>query len=341
MFRLDLAKLFRPPPMWDWLQVEITSHCNGACIYCPRTVYADQWRSRHLPLDTYRKLAPAFAKTRHVHLQGWGEPFLHPHFFEMLALAKKAGCRVGTTTNGTLLDEVMIAKLMASDIDILAFSLAGAAEDNDRIREGTRITEITAAMQRLRDEKRARRTDAPAVHVAHMLFKSGIAALRDLPARLENCGVSDVVVSFLDCVPCAELEQEVIAPSSKDECDELRSLLDDVKKAVTRHGMAIHHPLETRTEPQEGCSENVLRAAFVGSDGAVSPCVLTNMPLRPEAAAVAGHRLYERMVFGNIAERSLDDIWADEAYTAFRRSFRDDTLRFSCVHCPKLTRLKP
>ena len=91
-------------PRLDWIQVEVTSYCNAACVYCPHTVYQGHWASRHLPLTTFAKLLPALARARLVYLQGWGEPLLHPDFFNMVALAKQAGCRVGTTTNGMLLD---------------------------------------------------------------------------------------------------------------------------------------------------------------------------------------------------------------------------------------------
>ena len=100
-------------PSLDWIQVEISSYCIGECIYCPHTEYKKNWQNRYLPLQLFEKLIPAFAKTRLVYLQGWGEPFTHPHFFDMLRIAKKAGCMVGTTTNGTLLNTEIIERLVA------------------------------------------------------------------------------------------------------------------------------------------------------------------------------------------------------------------------------------
>ncbi len=75
----------------DWIQVEVTTRCNAACVYCPRTAYGQGWEERDLPLETFRKLAPFLPKVKHVHLQGWGEPLLHPGFFDMAAAAKAAG----------------------------------------------------------------------------------------------------------------------------------------------------------------------------------------------------------------------------------------------------------
>src|SRR5512139_1023466 len=98
-------------PSLDWIQVGVTSRCNALCSYCPRTVCGSAWADRDLPIETFSKLLPAFGKTGMVHLQGWGEPFLHPGFFEMVSLTKRAGCAVGTTTNGTLLRHALLERI--------------------------------------------------------------------------------------------------------------------------------------------------------------------------------------------------------------------------------------
>ena len=136
-------------PNLDWIQVEISSYCNAGCIYCPRTVYREDWQNRYLPIDAFRNLKPAFRKTELVYLQGWGDPFTHPRFFEMLQLAKRAGCRVGTTTNGTLLNRQLIEKLVAEDLDVIGFSLAGIDEKNDEIRKGTPIKSVLSSIEEL------------------------------------------------------------------------------------------------------------------------------------------------------------------------------------------------
>ena len=123
-------------PELDWIQVEASSYCNAACRYCPHTTYRDTWLERHLPLETFEKLAPVFRKTKLVYLQGWGEPFLNPDFFAMAALAKQAGCKVGVTTNGMLLNREIIEQLVSFGFDVVAFSVAGVDEKNDAVRSG-------------------------------------------------------------------------------------------------------------------------------------------------------------------------------------------------------------
>jgi MoaA/NifB/PqqE/SkfB family radical SAM enzyme len=112
-------------PQLDWIQVEISSYCNASCIYCPHFAYRKNWQNRYRPIEAFRNLIPAFRKTELVYLQGWGEPFTHPQFFEMLQIAKAAGCRVGTTTNGILIGRETIEKMVSQGLDIIGFSLAG------------------------------------------------------------------------------------------------------------------------------------------------------------------------------------------------------------------------
>jgi MoaA/NifB/PqqE/SkfB family radical SAM enzyme len=324
-------------PTFDWIQVEITSSCNAACIYCPRTVYRDVWEDRHLPLDTFRKLEPAFAKSRHVHLQGWGEPFLHPDFFDMVAIAKAAGCWVGTTTNGMLLNRDRITRMIESGVDIIAFSLAGTGETNNVIRKGTSLKKVLEAIQALDREKRERGRERPEIHVAYMLFRSGMGELEALPALLDGLGVSQVVVSTLDFVPTDELRKESVIPATEEEYLGICSRLDHLVEAGRMKDLSVHYHLVSPDKRREVCTENIQRALCISSDGAVTPCMYTNLRVSGTYYDLKGKRVScERMVFGNIYEKEVKDIWKEKSYSAFRRSFCKGELAPTCQKCPKI-----
>jgi MoaA/NifB/PqqE/SkfB family radical SAM enzyme len=324
-------------PTFDWIQVEVTSACNAACIYCPRTVYRDVWEDRHLPLDTFRKLEPAFAKTRHVHLQGWGEPFLHPDFFGMVAIAKAAGCRVGTTTNALLLNRERISRIVESGMDMIAFSLAGTGAKNDVIRKGTNLKKVLEAIRALEREKKEKGMEKPEIHVAYMLFRSGMQELEALPELLEGLGASQVVVSTLDFVPTDELRKEAVIPETVEEYREICSRLDSLVEAGRKKGLGIHYHLVSTEDRREVCTENVQRALCVSSDGAVSPCVYTNLRVSGTYYDMRGKKVScQRMVFGNIREKDVKDIWKEKSYKAFRRSFFKGELAPTCQKCRKI-----
>jgi MoaA/NifB/PqqE/SkfB family radical SAM enzyme len=94
------------------IQVEATSRCSLLCVMCPRTAHSDEWLVGDMGEEVFGRLSQAFELAAHVHLQGWGEPLLHPNLFEMASVAKAKGCRVGLTINGMLLDKERIGRII-------------------------------------------------------------------------------------------------------------------------------------------------------------------------------------------------------------------------------------
>jgi MoaA/NifB/PqqE/SkfB family radical SAM enzyme len=272
-----------------------------------------------------------------VHLQGWGEPFLHPDFLEMVSLAKKAGCAVGTTTNGMLLRRPMLERIVDSGLDVIAFSLAGTGEDNDRVRIGTSISAVLETILSLQDLKRRRRVASPSVHIAFMLLRSGFDKCNRLLEILEGHGISQVVISTLDFVGSEGLAAEALRPESDAEYAAISSRLQDVVTALARRGMEGHFRLVSPGRRRPVCTENVQRALFLSTNGSVSPCVFLNIPAdidtETEGSAVISctHR-----TFGNVNQTPFPDIWKSKEYERFRRSFASDDVAGFCRTCPKL-----
>jgi MoaA/NifB/PqqE/SkfB family radical SAM enzyme len=316
--------------------VEVTTCCNASCFYCPRTVYLDHWPNRHLSLESFRKLLPAFSQTGLVYLQGWGEPFLNPDFFAMAALAKDAGCRVGTTTNGMLLDIPQMEQLVELEVEVVALSLAGTDEKNDRFRQGTSLGLVLAALESFQKVKERYSRAKPEIHLAYMLLRSGWPDLGRLPLLLEGSGLSQVVISTLDFVAHRDLVGEVLRPREPAEYEEMEARLLAVAAEGKVRGLKIHYHLPDPGGRRRTCPENPGRGLVVAADGGVSPCVFTNLP--PGGTYFAGSREvpYLPLNFGNINALPLEDIWHNRAYAAFRRAFKSSRIPASCLHCLKL-----
>jgi len=280
MFRNRLFQ--KSYPSLDWIQVEVSSYCNASCIYCPHTTYKKQWQNRYLPMEAFKNLVPAFAKTRLVYLQGWGEPFTHPHFFDMLRIAKKAGCMVGTTTNGTFINHKLIEKLVNEGLDIIGFSLAGVDEKNDLIRKGTHIKKIIECIDQINRIKNKFGTDNPKIHLAYMLLRAGLNDLEKIPAFLGNTGASETVINSLSLVVNPPMEAESILASDKNEYLELKHRLIEVRDSSANQGAKVHFHIVSPNLEQLYCSENISQAIVVGSDGNISPCVMTQIPAKGE-----------------------------------------------------------
>ena len=344
---------FSTPPRLDWLQVEISTLCNAACLYCPRTVYASRWRNSLMPLALFNRLIPVFKKTRLVYLQGWGEPLTHPDFLTMVQTAKGCGCQVGTTTNGMLLTEDLCRRLIETKLDVIAFSLAGIDEDNDRIRWGTSLQQVLLAIAMLNRIKHQQGSDTPAIHIAYLLLRSHLSDTSRLPHFLTPLGVAQVVVSTLDVVADQSLIDEAIVPTNGEEYTLFRQHLDGMIATGRDLNLPIHAWLAAPAPGQEGhgrtgiashpypdhagndCTEHVLHAAVVAADGGVSPCVYTNLRLNGEASHwVDGRKtILTSMVMGNIARQSFAAIWRSRRYRAFRKAHRIGDPLFPCRDC--------
>lgn len=322
-------------PLWDWIQVEVTTRCNALCSYCPRTVYGKIWPERDLPMDLYLRLLSDLPRARYVHLQGWGEPFLHPELFQMVELSRKAGCMVGTTTNGTLMNQELAQRIVETGFQVVAFSLAGTGPANDAIRKGAPLKKVLEGMSLLAGARAEAGSKTPEIHIAYMLLPSAADELVKLPEILDGIPVSQVVVSTLDCVLDPSLEKEVIGEPAP----WLISCLDEVGGRLSARGTVLHYQLGEKANTSWPCTENVLRALVVGADGEVCPCVYTNVDVPRGRQFRAGeHKPLERLSFGNLAQRSLRSIWEDPAYVGFRHTFSRGPLPAQCQTCPKLNR---
>jgi len=319
----------------DWMQIEVTTRCNAHCYYCPRTTYRNSWNNRDLSFENFKTLLPVMGYTKMVHLQGWGEPFLHPHIFEMIALAKKTGCKVGTTTNGMLLNRRSIDQLVKSGIDHVAFSMTGIGGKNDLARSGTQFARILQAISDLAAQKKALRVETPTISIAYLLLRSHLPDIDNLVPALAGIGVQQVVISTLDFVTHKNLWNERLTPANQAQYQDLQSLFDKLGREAEKKGLDLFYNLVLPNADGRACTENPRHALFVSSDGSISPCVFTNIPATGSFRIVNGEEgEYNTLTFGSIADQPLTAIWKTQYYKEFRKFFQSRP-HLLCRRCPR------
>lgn len=98
------------PPLF--VDISPTSKCNQNCFFCftewlkanPKTIPGD------LLKKIFNDMAKAGVKTCEV--QGSGEPFLNPALPDAIVIGNKAGMNICIVSNGTLLNEEILNKIM-------------------------------------------------------------------------------------------------------------------------------------------------------------------------------------------------------------------------------------
>ena len=311
----------------DCIQVEVTSRCPGRCRYCPHTTMKEEWLSRDMDVATFSRLWPLMRRSARVHLQGWGEPLLNPAFFDMAALARKAGCQVSTTTCGLRMDEKVAREIVESGIDIIAFSLAGADPESNASRRGVDFDRVCEAVSMLQAVRRERMGVHLEIHFAYLMLASNMEAVRGLPALMNRLGVHAAVISTLDYITEPALAPEAFAPNEKGKLEKAAAILVETAAEAQRLGLSFHYELPDPCVAGTNCRENISRSLFISADGSVSPCVYVNVP-----AKVADSN---RRVFGNVREEDPVAIWEGEDFRRFRERLACGDPDQPCRSCPK------
>jgi len=116
------------------LSIEVTTHCNSACLHC--FAHAGISKRSSLSVDLVKEIIAEGYNTgyRHLHITG-GEPLLWEGLFEALDYAFGMGYKtVSMNTNGTLLTEDVNSRLAAYDGLSISVSLEGPEALHDRLR---------------------------------------------------------------------------------------------------------------------------------------------------------------------------------------------------------------
>jgi MoaA/NifB/PqqE/SkfB family radical SAM enzyme len=111
--------------------VDVTEHCNLACIHCPHSEFAKSkaFTGANLDIELHKKLINEVATDglgicQYLRYAPNGEPLLHPQIEEMLEYAcKNSKTRVNLTTNGMLLTKLKAKKLLDIGVDIFDISI--------------------------------------------------------------------------------------------------------------------------------------------------------------------------------------------------------------------------
>ena len=256
---------------------------------------------------------------------------------------------------------------------------------HDRFRGGCPFETVNRNLLALKEEKETRGVVLPKVHLAYLLLKDNAEELPRAVELAARWGGRQVIASHLSLVLDHESEEQSLSPRSTTErnatsasqrqatadsqrqatADSQRhATADSQRQAMSEADVRAMTEAEVRAkalgilfrayqaqsrEAASTCRENVLRSCFVSARGDVSPCVMCNVGLR-EGAEVS-HRFQgrslpvETLLFGNVRERSLEEIWWDEPARRFRETFRGRVWRGTrgqhglpspCTHCYKI-----
>jgi radical SAM protein with 4Fe4S-binding SPASM domain len=133
------------------LAIELAAVCNLACVMCPVPTTR---RPKQLmdPALFERLIEQTSGESGFMLLpQGFGESMLHKRWHELLGFAVARGVRpIVLLTNGTLLDDRNVARVVELDVDAVVVSIDGVtASTYAAVRVGGDLDEVEAGVVRL------------------------------------------------------------------------------------------------------------------------------------------------------------------------------------------------
>jgi len=146
-----LAEGLHTPAFPPVLYIEPTNACNCNCRICPR-----QNMTRPvgmMDLNLYRRIVDSAASMgpSELHLFNFGEPMLHPELEEMVRYGTQNKLKVRFQTNGLLVEEERILRLLEAGLGYIGVSVNGlTAQEYETIRPGHSFQRLLGNLQRLR-----------------------------------------------------------------------------------------------------------------------------------------------------------------------------------------------
>ncbi len=320
-----------------FLQIEPVGQCNLRCQMC-----AIQFRQDGPPFgplafmefDAFTKLVDEFEDLEELHLQGLGEPMMHPRFFEMVRYAADKGVRVSTNSNLTLVNARRADACVTSGLARLHVSVDGAtAEMYERIRVRSKLAKVIRSLELLREARNRLNSRLPAVQMVTVIMRQNLHDLPDLVHFAAEWEMEKLWVQHL----CHDFGEEQLPAHYRPMHDFVseQSLLDEDPERVDfyfQQARAVANELGVdlrlpRTQPREHpagtpgrkrCSWPWTQAS-VSYQGLAMPCCMVSTP--------------DRANFGNMIDRGAKQIWNDSGFAEFRAQLDSDEPPELCRSC--------
>ncbi len=320
-----------------YVQIEPVGQCNLRCEMCPIQFRHDgpPWGPpAFMKFETFTRLVDGFVGLRDLHLQGLGEPMMHPRFFDMVEYAVRKGITVTTNSNLTLLTRGRAERAVTSGLERLHVSIDGATpETYASIRIRGRLDRVVRNVELVVETRERLRARTPHLHLVVVIMKRNLHELPDLVRLAARLSAEEIFVQHL----CHDFGEASLPAEYRPmrEFVDAETLLSEDPERIERYfqeardaaAEASIHLRLPRTRPRahaegtpgrERC-DWPWRGAYVSYQGLAMPCCMISTP--------------DRLNFGDIADRGVEAIWNGKDYEQFRARLDSDDPPEICRSC--------
>lgn len=287
------------------LVVEPTNVCNLACPLCSTGLGSLHRSKGTMSFKCYRELIDSCKDfVLKIYLQNWGEPTISPHLPDMIKYAADSGIWTHVSTNFSVkYSKEYLEKLISSGLAVLQIDIDGTTQE-----------------------------------IYEIYRKKG-----SLKQVIENVRSVITIKKNLDAkVPIIEAKMLVMRHNEHQlkEFEELANKLEVDKYGLSKIQVNPNKSLHWLPQDKDFIydsykGKNLIKSCHwpwsglvINWDGGISPCCIVDDA---------------REDFGNIFERSLNDVWNNDSFVSARSEFsekKDITRRTICNSCKNNTHNK-
>jgi radical SAM protein with 4Fe4S-binding SPASM domain len=320
-----------------YAQLEPVGQCNLRCQMCPIQFRKDgppYGPPAFMTFDLFTRILDQFTALEHLHLQGLGEPMMHPRFFDMVSLAVERGIRVTTNTNLTLLNARRAELCVSSGLDCAHVSIDGATPATyERIRVRAHLDRVFRNLDLIVQARERAGTRTPHLQMVAVLMRQNLHELPDLVRIAHRWQMRSLFVQHL----CHDFGESSLPQSYRpmrdfvdqqtllaEDTDRIEHYFAEARDVARKTGVELRLP-RTRlrvhavgTAGRERC-DWPWSGAYISYQGAAMPCCMISTP--------------DRMNFGNLNDQTLEELWNGDRYEQFRQQLDSEHPPEICASC--------
>jgi MoaA/NifB/PqqE/SkfB family radical SAM enzyme len=315
-------------PLPKFVQIEPVGQCNLACRMCPVVMRGEGGPGKppaFMPFETFTSLVDQFDGVTELHLQGLGEPLLHPRFFDMVSYAAARDIEVSTNTNLTALSDRRAEQCVRSGLARMHVSLdAAEREAYEYIRVGSRYERVVRNLERMNEAKRRLGSAAPEIRLVAVLMRRNLGELPGLVRFAHAHGIRSLSTQHLahdfteSTLPAKYAEMRAFVDGETlagEDPARVERCFGEARGLASRLGVELRLPT---FKGKKGC-DWPWRGAYVAYSGEAMPCCMVATP--------------DRANFGNMAHDGVAAVWDNADYNAFRDRLASDEPPEICRGC--------
>jgi MoaA/NifB/PqqE/SkfB family radical SAM enzyme len=320
-----------------YVQIGLVNACNYRCQFCwdhPSYVDKDNpfpdpiaatYAQEHPDIDTKkaymswdmttRLIDDLHALgTRKIKFIGRGESFLHPNFIDIVEYAKDRDFNVGITTNGSLIKDDDVRRLVACGVNEIFCSVnAASPETYNQVHLHTKpdaFDRVRRTLRLLSDEKIRQGKPGPYLHLSFVIQNSNYFEIPKMVELAHEVGAQRVAFNRISVYDGTQFL--MLTPEQNDELED--RILPEAETLAERHGVLTNIELFRARSSDAKRSKEIHSKipcyigwyfAIILADGTVNPCCEC---LR---------------MLGSLKQNSFREIWFSEAYRKFRGEIKD------------------